>query len=58
MMFGCVVPKSTVALGEVTVTEIALTVMVIEPCAGGSATEAAVTVTVKSVGDGGVVGAV
>lgn len=55
---GCVCPKSTVAFGTVTVTEIAFTVMVIEPCATESATEVAVTVTVKSEGDGGVPGAV
>jgi len=57
-MFGSVVPKITVVVGAVTVTEIALTVIAIEVCAAGSATEVAVTVTVKSVGDGGVVGAV
>jgi len=56
-MFGCVVPKGTVVLGAVTVTEIALTVIVIEVCAAGSATDVAVTVTGKSAG-GGVVGAV
>jgi len=57
-MLGCVCPKSTVALGAVTVTEIAFTVMVTEVCARELATEVAVTVTVKSEGDGGVVGAV
>jgi hypothetical protein len=57
-IFDSVVPKITVVVGAVTVTEIALTVIVMGVSAAGSATEVAVTVTVKSVGDGGVVGAV
>jgi hypothetical protein len=57
-MLGCVCPKSTVVLDAVTVTEIAFTVMVIEAWPARSATDVAVTVTVKSEGDGGVGGAV
>jgi len=57
-MLGCGCPKSTLVLGAVTVTEIAFTVMVIEVWATGSATDVAVTTTVKSEGDGGVGGAV
>ncbi|MBV8053573.1 MAG: hypothetical protein JOZ80_20460 [Acidobacteriaceae bacterium] len=57
-ILGCVCPKSTVAFGAATVTEIAFTVMVIEDWASKFVTEVAVTVTVKSEGEGGVVGAV
>jgi len=56
-MFNTESPKSTVVVGAVTTTEIALTVIIIEVCAAGSATDVAVTVTGKSAG-GGVVGAV
>jgi len=56
-MFDSVSRKSTVVVGAVTTTEIALTVIIIELCAAGSATDVAVTVADESVG-GGVVGAV
>ncbi len=56
-ILGTVWANCTVAAGAVTDTEIASTVMTIEDCAAGSATEVAVTVTGKSAG-GGVGGAV
>ena len=56
-IFCTVPPNRTELTGAVTVTEIAFTVITIEVCAEGSATEVATTFTARSA-DGGAGGAV